>query len=268
MDTRTIRPGLLVGLKTSIVGGPAYFRKDLENEQVGDESRKKWETVRVVQHVDELAAAQLTRNRARGEVVRVCMYTSFGLLCTVDREPELLAAIERAQRMVRDHNDVNRNVKVQLYVLRGRVADNDEMAARAIAAELRGLIEEMGAAVDRADPEAIRRAATEARKMLGVLSEEKQELATKAIEAARKAARQIATRVEKKGEAIAQVIKEIDGSAIAAARMAFLDLDEPAAPAATTDAAPVVRDIDTNEPEPQAAPLPSVELRRFDGELW
>jgi len=264
---RTIRPGLLVGLKTRIAGGVRYVRTEIDDRTDGVREVVEWKTTKTVDDAEQHKAATRVRLDARREIARVCSATSFGLLCPRSEEEALDAAIARAQRMVILHNQEATTSRIELYVLKGRVAEDDEQAARAVASEIRDLIDDMDAAIKKADPAAIRDAATQARQMMAVLSEEKQEIAGKAIEAARKAARDIVRRVEKKGEDIAAVLVEIDGSAIQAARLAFLDMGDQQVPEVQPAAEAAPRVIDTEEAA-EAAPLPAVELRRFDVEVW
>lgn len=243
-DKMTIRPGLLVSLKTQVRGGVRYERLDLEKA----DSIQKWETTKVVADADELARATKARGMAQAEIVRVCSRTSFGLLCAEKYEPELDAAYRRALNIIEEFNATATHSKVHLWLLKGRVAPSDEVAARAIAEEVRELISAMGDSIERMDAAAVRDAANRARQMMAVLSEGTQESVSKAVEAARRAARDIVRRVEKKGEDADVVLAEIDRSAIDAARIAFIDMAEE---------------------QPQASePLPAVQVQRVADLDW
>ena len=229
--TTMIRPGLLLGLKTAVTGGVSYHRREIERD---GGRMKKWETVKTVSDPDELSRAQDLRSKVLSDIRRVCAKTSFGLLCANVDESKLDDAIRASRAAVAQHNMAARSTRIELYVLKGRIADNDEVAARSIASDVADLIGEMARSIDSLDVESIRRAATQAREMLSILSDEKQAQTERAIEAARKAARTIVARVQKKGDDAAAVLVTLDKRPLEAARMAFLDMgaDEPAAPAA------------------------------------
>jgi hypothetical protein len=50
MQTTTLRPGLLVSLKTSVTGNVLYARRDVEQEHTLDDGAKSatWETERTL----------------------------------------------------------------------------------------------------------------------------------------------------------------------------------------------------------------------------
>jgi hypothetical protein len=236
MSTQTIRPGILVALKTSVRGGVRYERTQLS---VDIDNAERWETTKIVSNPDELAAASKARSDAANMVMRACNRTSFGLLCPERYEAELNAAVVRAQDIVDSFNATARHTHVSIYVLKGRVAASDEVAAKAIAAEVTDLIAAMGKGIDDMDPKSVREAAAKARQMLNVLTEDNAQRVELAIEAARKAARDIVRRIEKKGEEAEAVLADIDRSQIDAARIAFLDMAEAEQPRATQDLPPV-----------------------------
>jgi len=245
MNTTTIRPGILVSVKSTVSGGVHYDRVDLENSKDEDGSAyARWQTTRTVDDPEEHERATSTRSRALGAIRRVCSRTSFGLLCPENRAAELDAAIAQARQLAAEHNDKSQSTRVQIFVLKGRVASTDEEAARAIGDEVRGLLDEMNRAIDKLDAEAIRRAADSARQLAAVLSDEQQAKVGDAIAQARKAARVIVKRIETDGEAASIVLKDIQRGSIERARIAFLDFEE-----------------STQKP---AEPLPAVQLQRFD----
>ena len=67
MQAATLRPGLLVSLKTSVHGNVSYQRRDIINEA----SHSKWETDRVIADPVEHEAATKARNTARGMIAKV-----------------------------------------------------------------------------------------------------------------------------------------------------------------------------------------------------
>jgi hypothetical protein len=241
MDTKTIRPGLLVSLKTSISGGVMYERRDLPVDGDGSDktAKARWETTRIIEDADEYDRATTARGRAGKAIRKLCTDTAFGLLCPESMEADLDAAIARARAIADEHNTGAARTRVSIYVIKGRIASSDTEAARAIGQEVATLIDGMNGAIDRLDPEAIRAAASKARELASMLSPELSEKVGAAVDAARRAARQIVKRIEKEGEQAAVVLADIQRGAIEKARMAFLDLDC-ASPTVTGEELPAV----------------------------
>lgn len=230
MKPQVLRPGLLVSLKTSIRGAVTYDRRDLEPEHA-DESgagrRARWETIKHVPDAQALDAATAVRGKARSLVTAQCSASSFGLLCPSARENDLADAIDAARALVTEHNRTS-TAQVDVYVIAGRIAQDDAEAARAIAAEMRDLMDDILGGIKAADPEQIREAANKARAMGQMLTPGAAAKVSQAIEQARKIARELVKRVEKAGESAAAVVAEQATANIEAARFAFLDLDAPA----------------------------------------
>ena len=250
---RTLRPGLLVSLSARVSGGVVYDRKDLDPNDVavvtGKAAVTRWETTKVIDDPAEYERAVEIRNKARRLIASVCAASDFGLLCPSSREFDLARAIEEARKIAGEHNAAARRSFVSVYVITGRIAADDAEAARAVASEVRGLIDEMANGIKAADPESIRAAANKARNLGAMLTDEANAKVQSAIEEARKAAREIVKRVEKSGEEAAKVIAEMDVAALNAARASFLDLDE-MKPVET--AKPEVAGVDFTPTEPKA----------------
>lgn len=235
MTTVTVlKPGLLVSLKTSLRGGVTYARRDIEADHTTEEGARRaaWETVREIPDPEEFERATQARSKARVAVSRACCASSFGLLCPQARKAELQAGIEEARAIAREHNLGASRSYVDVFVIVGRVAQDDAEAARAISSELRELMQAMKDGIAAADPEAIREAATRARNLGAMLTPDVAGKVSEAITEARKAARELTARVGKAGEQAAAVVAELQVSKIEAARFAFLDMDEGAAPEA------------------------------------
>jgi vacuolar-type H+-ATPase subunit H len=188
---------------------------------------------------EEHARAVKVRGKALGLIRRICAKTSFGLLCPANKEAELDAAVDAARQLADDFNGSASYTTVAINLLKGRVAETDTEAVRAIVGEIGELIQRMENGVETADVAAIREAANRARATVSMLSDEQQEQVNDAIAGARKAAREIVKRVEKAGEDAAFVVARLDKSAISKARMAFLDMGKDAA--TETVAAPSVQ---------------------------
>lgn len=232
-----IRPGILVALRTRVTGGVEYRREDLgepgetakADEGFSDAAFvERWETTRIVENVEEYDRAKACRGAAQAAIGRVCVRTDFGLLCLASREAELDAAIAAAQSLAREHNRTACCTVVEIYALKGRVAETDDEAARGIASEVRSLLDQMDAGVAAGDPKAVREAAGRAKKLAQLLDETTSGRVSDAVAEAREAARVITKRVVDGEEALAAVLADIKSDAREAARFAFLDV-EPAA---------------------------------------
>jgi hypothetical protein len=249
-----LKPGLLVALRTQILGGITYERTDLDAPSAAgaeeDPERcevSRWETTKIVADKAEYAAAQKARSRAASMVRAVCTQSAFGLLCSSTREEELERAFADAQALVEKFNAQARASRVVVHLLKGRIESSDAAAAKAIGAEVRELIEAMERGIRAADPAAIREAANRARQFGQMLDGETAARVSAAIAEARSAARAIVRRVEVDGESAALVVQELSRKAIDEARTAFLDLDD-----APTELAPLaesasVRRVDLDD---------------------
>lgn len=265
MNPSIIRPGLLVALRSTLTGGVSYQKRTLDPEHMeGASAVARWETTRQIEDAAEHAAAVVARGAARAVITRICCASSFGLLCPQSREAELSAAVDEARAIADRHNAAARCTRVAVFVLTGRVADNDAEAARAIGAEVRELLGAMESAVRAVNPEAIREAASKARALAGMLTDDTQRKVTAAIAEVRAVARDMVKRAGESGELAAVVAQDIRLDALASARFAVLDLtadDEPEPEAAPLPSLAV--DLPTDEPEALAAapePSPSLEL--------
>lgn len=275
MTTTTIKPGILVALRSSVGGGVAYRRVDLAPEAPAAAQEgaavARWETTKIVDDPAEHERATKVRASALTEIGRVCARTSFGLMATQANEPELDEAHRRARAMVDEFNATAQTTRISLFMLKGRVASSDEEAARAIGAEIASLIDEMNAGIDRLDPEAIRSAASKALQVGAVLGDEQALTVETAVNAARKAARAIVKRVQKEGEDAAAVLTTIQRGDIERARISFLDVDDradesPANEAETMPAIDMQRQASLDfAPAPEApAAAPSAVIPRLE----
>lgn len=187
---------------------------------------ESWKTTKVIEDPTEHERAVKARNKARSLIATCCTPTSFGLLCPLSKEDELNEAVKGAHGVVSEFNATSKRARIGVYVLKGRIAENDEEATRAIASEVTNLLEAMENGIKSVDAKAIREAATKARQVATMLDESKQGSVKRAIEVARKAAREIVKRVDKGGEDAQAVLEEIATKPITSARFAFLDLGE------------------------------------------
>lgn len=245
LKTSILAPGYLVALKSSVTGGIEYTREDIKTDvKRNGRVESEWNTKKIIQDKARFEQATKARNDINTAIRSVCARTGFGLLCPIAREEELMTSIALA-REIRDaaNGEVSPDYEVGFNVIIGRIAETDENAAKAIAAEVRGLIETMESSIKKMDVKAIRDAANEAKQIGMMLAPDAAEKVSKAIEQARKAAREIVKRVEKNSEDAAAVLNEIRVDSLAAARFAFIDTE--------------IGAVDV-------APLPEVTASRFD----
>lgn len=227
--TSTLRPGLLVSLKTSTRGNVRYDKVDLDAETGEDGAAKaRWETTRTIADPVEYDRACKTRSKAAALIRRVCTNSAFGLLCPHENSDQLEAAIKEARELTEAFNSEAALTRIHVYVIAGQVAADDVEAVKAINSEVRELLEAMAEGVRNTDVKVIREAASKAKELGAMLSPDAEARVRIAIDTARSAARQIV----KAGE---QAALEIDKAAIrkiTEQRTAFLDLSEGEAPAA------------------------------------
>ena len=223
---RTLRPGYLVSLKTSIDGGPKYTHSELDHTTQDGVDLAKWETMRTIEDKAEYEAAIKVRSACRCAVIRTCCQSDFGLLCPTGRSEELIGAIDTAHKLASEFNATAKICHVNVYAITARIADNDQEAMRAIGAEIRNLMQDMQEGIKAVNVEAIRTAAGKAKALGGMLTEEASASVNAAIEQARANAREIVKRVNTAGETAALVVTQLKVDAIESARFAFLDLDD------------------------------------------
>jgi hypothetical protein len=243
LQTSTLRPGLLVSLKTSVRGNVSYEKRVLERERVTKDGKQlaKWETERVVANHEENERAQEARANANKAIRKVCAWSAFGLLCPENKADKLDEAVREARRIVEEFNATAEITRISVHVIAGRIAADDVEAVKAINGEIRELMDDMKEGLKNLDVKTIREAANKATQLGTMLSEDAAERVKVAIEAARKSAREIV----KAGE---QAAMEVDTAAIRRvdmARTTFLDFDEakdvtaPKAETRALDLAPV-----------------------------
>lgn len=244
-NTSTLRPGLLVAIKTSLRGNVSYTKRDIIADHAeGDQRFAKWETERTIADALEFEAAQKVRREASYTVSKVCAATAFGHLCPEDKAGELDAAMAQALAMVDAFNSSATMTRVSVYMIAGRVAQDDVQAARAIRSELADILASMEQGVTALDPAKVRDAARRAQEIATMLTADGANRVKGAVDAARRAAREI-VRAAKAGEVAAVAIDGEVAKKIAAARTSFLDLDESPLQVEHSEAVARVLDLDT-----------------------
>lgn len=249
IQSSTLRPGLLVSLKTAVVGNVRYSKQTIDEDHVVEDGARvaKWETERVITDPREHEEATKVRSKARNMVSLVCANSAFGLLCPEEKAPELEKAVADARALVDEFNGRARLTRIDVYVIAGRIAPDDVEAVRALNSEMRDLMATMERGLQNLNVQTVRDAANKARSVGQMLSPQAQERVKTAVEAARAAARKIV----QAGEAGAVEIDQQAINAIAAQRTAFLDLDiehqdiaTPTAEGRAVDFSPTVEPVD------------------------
>lgn len=225
MQTSTLRPGLLVSLKTSTRGNVSYEKRDLENfeESDGKIEHKKWETSRTISDLEEWERAKKARSAASVAIRKVCAWSAFGLLCPESDKEDLEAAIKEARQIVEEFNETADLTRVHIFVMVGKIAADDVEAVRAINSEVRDLMRDMTDGLKNLDVKTVRDAAQKAKSLGQMLTPEAEGRVMKAVELAREAAKKIV----KAGEEGAVEIDKRAIRKITEQRNSFLDLDEP-----------------------------------------
>lgn len=255
----TIRPGLLVNIKTSIKGNVKYDKSEETVSNEGGIEVSEWRTERTVIDPKEQKAATEVRSKARNLIVGVCAASEFGLLCPEDKRADLDEAFAKARRLCAEFNATAKVTRVKFNAIAGRIAPDDVEAVRAINGEVRDLLSEMQAGIEALDVERIRDAANRAKKLGNMLSNEAQDRIADAIKTVRKVAKDIV-------EAGEQAAIDVDAAVInklASARTSFLDLDdaaEVAVPADTSGRALDLAPHDGKVAKPKAAKARDIEI--------
>jgi hypothetical protein len=169
----------------------------------------------------------------------------------MSNEKALGEAISQAQELTAEFNASAKVTRVDVFVMVGRIAEDDLQATQAINREVSDLLAQMERGVRTLDVEAIRDAAKAAKALSGIIQPEASERLSKAIDSARNAARLIV----KAGEAAAVEVDQAAIRAITESRTAFIDLDE-TAPLAAPVATGRALDLDSPPTETrQASPV-------------
>jgi hypothetical protein len=251
MKTQLLRPGFMIALASRMKGGVEYetFHEDGVKTEEGL-SMEEWTTKKTVFDQEEHEKAIKVRGTALYQIRKLCVKTPFCLLCPETNEEELDLGVKAAKELIDNFNDGSVYTKIGLYVLKAKLLGDDEQTARAIAGEMRGLLTEMGQAIQKMDPEAIREALTKANEVSQMLVLEQQEKVTVAIELARTAAREITKTIKKKGSSAMMAVEDfrVQMAAVEKAKLVFLDFEEPAEVASTAQAPGVqVKELDLGE---------------------
>jgi len=192
--TSTIKPGMLVSLKTTISGlNVSYHRRVIEAEHVTADGKLQasWETDKLVLDAAEHDLAKKARADARNAISAACVHSDFGLLCPMENEEKLNAAIAKATDIIAAFNKQAKFSKISVYALTGKIEVNDVQAVAGINSEIRDLLMDMESGVTNGDVRLIREAANKARGFMPMLVAEPAAFLESAIEMVRDVARAI-----------------------------------------------------------------------------
>jgi hypothetical protein len=219
----TLRPGLLVNIRTSIKGNVSYEKTEGEVFiDINGAEHSEWETEKTVKDPLEQKRATEVRSKARNLIVSVCAPTDFGLLCPETSREKLDEAFTAARALCAEFNATSKTTTVKFAAIAGRIAPDDLEAVRAINGEVRDLLSEMTAGIDTLDVERVRDAANRTVKLGNMLAPDAQARIKETIDAVRA----MATKMKSAGETAALEIDKTVLKRLASARTAFLDLDD------------------------------------------
>lgn len=242
----TLRPGLLVALKTSVSGNVKYNKEVIEDDHTLENGARevRWETTRTIIDPIEYEAARKVRNTAGAHIRRICAVSSFGLLCPEADSDALEQAVKKARAEADAFNQTSSLTRVTVLVMTGRIAPDDVEAIKAINSEIKDLMETMADGLKNLDVKAVRDAAGRAKDIGQMLNTEAQTRVQMAI----KQAREAATKIKAAGEQGAAEIDLVAIRKITELRASFLDLDDaapmvtPTTPGVAVDLSPVTYD--------------------------
>lgn len=237
MKARLLKPSFIVGLSSSVRGGIAYNREELENKTEGGTEISKWNTTRTIDDKEEYEKAIKIRGKACSLIRSLCHHTGHYLFCPLEKEAELDVAIEEAKALVEKTNADLVYSRIDIFPIKLEFVNDEKEVARMMRAEVTELIEEMQKGINSLNATDIRAAANKARELSGALDENQSKVLGEAIAQARTAARAIVKRIEKQGEKAEVVLAEIKQNELVKARTAFLDLS---AEEEETEALPIV----------------------------
>lgn len=265
--TRTVRPGLFVKITTSMKGNVSYQRFDIvTGEKLEDGSEKsEWNTRKHVENPEELERATKVRGMARSLVERICTNTTIGLWCSPDKKEALDAMRDKADQMIAEFNRTATHTRLWFSVIPSRLEADDTRALRDITREVSRLVSQMDEGIKEVNAEKIREAATEARRLSSMLTDDKKAKVNAAVEQARKAATMITKRIDKAGEKAEMVLLDVQRSQIESARVAFIDMEETMAAAVL----PVINaqrfaDLDVESSDEDSSEKQPVKSRNID----
>jgi hypothetical protein len=231
-------------------GGVEYRRVDLDASSTVDGPRvERWETTKVVADPAEHERAVKIRGKASNLIRGACTRSDFGLLCPSANEEALDARIAEARQLVAEFNRNASTISIGVYALKGRIAESDNEAARAILSEMRELLGQMRNGIRMGDIASVREAASQAKRVALMLDPDTQKTIEAAVDEARVMARRATQLADAGPDAVKAYAESVTFDALDESRFAFLDTDEPAAPVAAAAAEMPDLDFGTDDGE-------------------
>ena len=220
-EVRTLKPGILVAIRTHQRGNRSYTKREIERAHLtdGGMERSRWDTTKIVYDPAEDKEASQVANKARYTVTRLCADTAHGPLCPVERRDELNEAIAEARKMVAEFNERAVFTRVAIHVICGEIVADDVNTARALFSETEQFMEQMVKGLQELDVKKVRALCVKTLDVGQMLSPDANAAAVLAVNAAREACRKIVAAGEQAAIAIDQ--NAID--TIGLARNSFLD---------------------------------------------
>ena len=222
-EIRTLRPGVLVSLKTRTRGTVKYDKRDLEFAHLtGDGTQvSRWETEKTVFDAAEQKEASQVVSSASYLIRKLCVQSEHGLLCPDSRADQLPAAITAARELADQFNAGATYTRVEVNVICGRVVADDVEATRAIFSETERFLQQMQDGLQELDVKKVRAVMRKAKDVGQMLAPEANQAIASAVSVASAACRKIV----KAGNQAAIAIDQNAINAIGAARNSFLDFD-------------------------------------------
>lgn len=163
------RPGYIVALEFSAVGGVKYQRTAGEERVEGERLEADFSTRKTVDNVHLVGLSRALVNRGYHVMDRFAVPTPIGYFADDDALAKIRAALEPLQHAAREFNDMaeaagsERRVAIEIYPLALDV--DNEAAARRIARAVRERLEDLRAALVTGDPGAYDKAREKARNL-------------------------------------------------------------------------------------------------------
>ena len=237
-----LKGGELVVLHNKLCGGVSYKREnitELDSEEA-DQENSEWETKKTIFNVRERKEGTTLYNRIQTAINKICGCTPFGFIVAREDKAELEAKVNELKEEVAAFNARSQYVSVEFRILFFDLSGNDTVMAKEIEKSVVSLTTELLKALDTRNPKYIREVITKAKNLNGlerVLESNEGIVLKRAV----KKAREVATKISKAAKStetdVNTALKSVDMSAINAARMVFLEKQEPQQEVAMASAA-------------------------------
>lgn len=234
----SIKPSVLLGKSISRAAGITYQRTLLDESEKGGTESRRWETLRVIPNVDEFKASGALVAECNRALMKVCVKTAVGLLCSKDNEKALDDTVAEIRSMIETANETYATVRISAAFVKGVIESSDDEAAKAITQDIQGFLANLYDAIEKCDVKKIRQTVLSMKGIDTLLPSVESEKIKAAMMAAKKVAKTIVAEVEKKGREITEVKQEFDLSEIDVARIAFVEIAPTAAAMAAEPPAP------------------------------